>query len=93
MRIRQTFDALTGYMIEYKVVHPEENQYMKRLPMRVTHIKTIFRYEDTRSESKGKHPNKISHNNKSKRKKKGKKKSMRKIVEEDYEDHNITIYN
>ena len=42
-----TFDALTGYMIEYKVVNPGENQYTKRLPMGVTHIKTIFRYEDT----------------------------------------------
>ena len=89
VKIRQTFDALTGYMIEYKVVHPGENQYMKRLPMGVTHIKTIFRYEDTKSKSKGKHPNKISHNKKNKRKKKGKKKNTRKFVKEDYEDHNI----
>ena len=52
VKIRQTFDALTGYMIEYKVVHLGDNQYMKRLPMGVTHIKTIFRYEDTRYKNK-----------------------------------------
>ena len=91
VRIRQTFDALTGYTIEYKVVYPGGNHHMRRLPMGVTHIKTIFRYEDTRNRSKGKHPNKISHNKKSKRKKKGKKKNMRKIVEEEYEDHYIPM--
>ena len=51
VKIRQTFYALTGYMIQYKVVHLGENQYMKRLPI-----------EDTKSKSKGQHPNKISHN-------------------------------
>ena len=91
VKIRQTFDALTGYMIEYKVVYPRENQYMKRLHMGVIHIKTIFRYEDTRNRSKGKHPNKISHNKKSKRKRKGKKKSMRKIVEEEHKDRHIPM--
>ena len=72
VRIRQTFDDLTGYMIEYKVVHPGGNHHMKRLPMGVTHIKIFFRYEDIKSKSKGKYPNKISHNDKNKRKKKGK---------------------
>ena len=80
VRIRQTFDALTGYMIEYKVVHPGGNQHMKRLPMGGTHIKTIFRYEDTKSKSKGKHSNKISHNKKNKRKNIGKKTNMRRIL-------------
>ena len=78
-------------MIEYNVVYPGENQYMKRLPMGVTHIKTILRYKDTRNKSKGIHPNKISHNKKSKRKNKGKKKSIRKIFEEDHEDHYILM--
>ena len=91
VKIKQTFDALTGYMIEYKVVHPGENQYLRRLPLGVTHIKTIFRYEDTGNRRKGKHPNKISHNKKNKRKKKGKKKSMRKIVKEECKDHNIPM--
>ena len=59
---------------------------MRRLPLGVTHIKTIFRYEDKRNRRKGKEPNKISHNKKNKRKKKGKKKSMRKVVEEEIED-------
>ena len=75
VRIRQTFDALTGCMIEYKVVHLGENHHVTRLPMGVTHIKTIFRYEDTKSKSKGKHPNKIYHNKKSKRKNKENRKT------------------
>ena len=54
--------------------------------MGVTHIKTIFRYEDTKNIRKGKHPKIFSHNEKGKRNNKGKKKNMRKIVEEDYED-------
>ena len=64
---------------------------MRRLPLGVTHIKTIFRYEDTGIRRKGKHPNKISHIKKNKRKKKGKKKDMRKIVEEEYKDHYIPM--
>ena len=91
VRIRQTFDANTGYMIEYKVIHPWEDHHMRRLPVGVAHIKTIFRYEDTKDKRKGKHPNKISHNKKKKRNNKGRKKNVSKIVEGDYKDNDIPM--
>ena len=46
---------------------------MRRLPMGVTHIKTIFRYENTKDKRKGKHPNIFSHNKRNKRNVKEKK--------------------
>ena len=91
VRIRQTFDAKTCYMIEYKIIRPGEEHPMMRLPVGVTHIKTIFRYEATHNKRRGKHPNKISHNKKKKRNNKYKKKNMRKIVEEERKDKHIPM--
>lgn len=92
VRITQTFDAHTKYMIEYTVVHPWEDHCMRSLPMRVTHINTIFRYEDSKGKKKEnkKRPNRISPNKKTKETIKGGE-NMRKIVEEDYDDIHIPM--
>ena len=66
VRIRQTFDAKTCYMIEYKIISPGEEHPMTRLPVGVSHIKTIFRYEAIQNKRKGKYPNKSSHSKKKK---------------------------
>ena len=83
VRIRQTFDARTGYMIEYRVIHPYEDHTMKRLPMGVTNIKTIFRYESKEDKDKDNHSNNSSQKKKKKRNKKVKKKNMRNIIKKD----------
>ena len=51
VRVRQTFDASTGYMIDYLVVSPRvknNTRNMGWLPPGVTHTKTVFRYEPKR---------------------------------------------
>lgn len=73
-RIRQTLDTRTGYMIEL-AIYPEEYHHLKRLPMKVTHIKTLFGYEDSKDRKKGgpqKHSKKIMI--KDKKNKQGKRK-------------------
>ena len=75
VRIRQTFEAQTGYMIEFLIVHPGEKHLCKKLPPGVTHTKTVFRFvdQDSKRNKKIKHnPNK-SHYKKNNKKKKGKK--------------------
>ena len=47
VRVRETYDAFTGCMIEFLVIHPWDRRYMKeRLPMGVVHTKPILRYEN-----------------------------------------------
>ena len=57
-------------MIEFIAIHPWEDYHLRRLPIGVTHyIKSIFRYNNSkeRKKSDGNHPNKFSHNRKSKK--------------------------
>ena len=41
VRVTQTFDAATGFMIKFLILLPFDKSYHKRLPMGVTHPKTI----------------------------------------------------
>ena len=62
-------------MIEFLIVHPGEKHFDKRLPLGITHTKTVFRFvdHDSKRNRKTKHnPNK-SHSKKNNKKKKGKK--------------------
>ena len=40
VRVRQTFDSQTGYMIEYLIVCSNDKDYERLLPPGVTHTKT-----------------------------------------------------
>ena len=54
VRVRQTYDVPTGYMIDYMVVNGDiPHQFLTRsLPIGVTHTRTIFRYEAMVSKNK-----------------------------------------
>ena len=88
VRLRQTFDGKTGFIIEQSAIHPwdDQNLIKKRSPMGVTHIKTVFRYEDTKDRKKGKRKsiNRSLHTKKNKKSNKGKKQGMRKNVKDMY---------
>ena len=96
VRLRQTFDARTGYMIEYLIVCSNVKDYERLLPPGVTHIKTIFRYESTKPVREVSSKSRLSkgkkhHNNNKAKTKKNKKKHSR-FVEKDVKDYDCYPY-